>query len=100
MKAANRCLTCNKRVGLTGFKCKCGSTFCGSHRYPENHDCDYNFKKAGRNAIAKVNPEQKSFDDQGSFSLEENFFTFSVFLSLVIGSGSFVWGGGLFLIAR
>ncbi|CAN1186140.1 Zinc finger A20 and AN1 domain-containing stress-associated protein 1 [Linum perenne] len=60
VKAANRCLSCNKRVGLTGFKCKCGSTFCGSHRYPENHDCDYDFKKAGRNAIAKANPVVKA----------------------------------------
>ncbi|CAI0417455.1 unnamed protein product [Linum tenue] len=59
-KAANRCLTCNKRVGLTGFKCKCGSTFCGSHRYPENHDCDYDFKEAGKNAIAKANPVIKA----------------------------------------
>ncbi|CAL1401261.1 unnamed protein product [Linum trigynum] len=60
VKAANRCLTCNKRVGLTGFKCKCGSTFCGSHRYPENHDCDYDFKEAGKNAIAKANPVIKA----------------------------------------
>ncbi|CAN1258678.1 Zinc finger A20 and AN1 domain-containing stress-associated protein 1 [Linum perenne] len=60
VKAANRCLTCNKRVGFTGFKCKCGSTFCGTHRYPENHDCDYDFKEAGRNAIAKANPIVKA----------------------------------------
>ncbi|CAN0841725.1 Zinc finger A20 and AN1 domain-containing stress-associated protein 1 [Linum grandiflorum] len=60
VKAANRCLTCNKRVGLTGFKCKCGSTFCGSHRYPENHECDYDFKEAGRNQIAKANPVVKA----------------------------------------
>ncbi|CAN0908664.1 Zinc finger A20 and AN1 domain-containing stress-associated protein 1 [Linum grandiflorum] len=60
VKAANRCLTCNKRVGFTGFKCRCGSTFCGSHRYPENHDCDFDFKQAGRNAIAKANPVVKA----------------------------------------
>ncbi|TXG58291.1 hypothetical protein EZV62_016120 [Acer yangbiense] len=29
----NRCLVCRKRVGLTGFKCKCGTTFCGTHRF-------------------------------------------------------------------
>ncbi|KAJ8754068.1 hypothetical protein K2173_001966 [Erythroxylum novogranatense] len=51
-----RCFTCKKRVGLTGFKCKCGTTFCGVHRYPENHDCNFDFKKVGREEIAKANP--------------------------------------------
>ncbi|GMI80904.1 hypothetical protein like AT2G36320 [Hibiscus trionum] len=52
----NRCMVCRKRVGLTGFKCKCGITFCGSHRYPENHGCKFDFKKAGREEIARANP--------------------------------------------
>lgn len=59
-KLANRCFSCNKKVGLTGFKCKCGSTFCGNHRYPENHDCSFDFKGVGRNAIAKANPVVKA----------------------------------------
>ncbi|XP_050226669.1 zinc finger A20 and AN1 domain-containing stress-associated protein 1 [Mercurialis annua] len=59
-KAASRCLCCNKKVGLTAFVCKCGSTFCGSHRYPENHDCSFDFKGNGRNAIAKANPVVKA----------------------------------------
>ncbi|KAL8263787.1 hypothetical protein R6Q59_021917 [Mikania micrantha] len=55
-KTPNRCLTCNKKVGVMGFKCRCGDTFCGSHRYPEKHDCEFDFKKSGRDAIAKANP--------------------------------------------
>lgn len=51
-----RCLSCNKKVGVTGFKCRCGSTFCGAHRYPESHDCEFDFKGAAREAIAKANP--------------------------------------------
>ena len=27
-----RCFSCNKRVGLTGFKCRCDRVFCSSHR--------------------------------------------------------------------
>jgi hypothetical protein len=27
----------SSQVGLTGFKCKCGQLFCGSHRYAEAH---------------------------------------------------------------
>uniref|UniRef100_A0A2N9EDS3 AN1-type domain-containing protein n=1 Tax=Fagus sylvatica TaxID=28930 RepID=A0A2N9EDS3_FAGSY len=52
----NRCLVCRKRVGLTGFKCRCGTTFCGTHRYPEKHDCTFDFKAVGREEIAKANP--------------------------------------------
>ncbi|XP_059296918.1 zinc finger A20 and AN1 domain-containing stress-associated protein 8-like [Lycium ferocissimum] len=51
-----RCTTCRKRVGLTGFNCKCGNLFCAAHRYSEKHDCPYDYKNAGRDAIAKANP--------------------------------------------
>ncbi|KAJ4970766.1 hypothetical protein NE237_003865 [Protea cynaroides] len=56
----NRCSTCRKRVGLTGFKCRCGTTFCGAHRYPEQHGCTFDFKSLGREAIAKANPVVKA----------------------------------------
>ncbi|KHN18756.1 Zinc finger A20 and AN1 domain-containing stress-associated protein 4 [Glycine soja] len=54
--AANRCGACRKRVGLTGFKCRCGTTFCGTHRYPEKHACGFDFKAVGREEIARANP--------------------------------------------
>ncbi|MCD7467288.1 hypothetical protein HAX54_004628 [Datura stramonium] len=56
----NRCLVCRKKVGLTGFKCRCGTTFCGTHRYPEVHGCTFDFKSMGREAIAKANPLVKA----------------------------------------
>ncbi|CAK9188333.1 unnamed protein product [Ilex paraguariensis] len=56
----NRCGTCRRRVGLTGFKCRCGTTFCGSHRYPERHGCSFDFKVLGREEIAKANPVVKA----------------------------------------
>lgn len=56
----NRCATCRKRVGLMGFKCKCGVNFCGTHRYPEKHGCSYDFKAAGRDEIARANPVIKA----------------------------------------
>lgn len=56
----NRCLVCRKKVGLTGFKCRCGPTFCGTHRYPEVHGCTFDFKSMGREAIAKANPLVKA----------------------------------------
>ncbi|XAR64660.1 hypothetical protein NMG60_11008421 [Bertholletia excelsa] len=56
----NRCSVCRKRVSLTGFKCRCGTTFCGSHRYPEQHACTFDYKGIGREAIAKANPVVKA----------------------------------------
>ncbi|GAB4848307.1 hypothetical protein Ancab_002974 [Ancistrocladus abbreviatus] len=32
------CCCCNKRVGLTGYKCRCGQTFCSEHRYSGKHN--------------------------------------------------------------
>ena len=55
-KNPGRCWKCNKKVGLTGFKCKCGYVFCGAHRYAGEHECDFDYKTTGREAIAKANP--------------------------------------------
>ncbi|KAK9147589.1 hypothetical protein Scep_006346 [Stephania cephalantha] len=58
--AKNRCSCCNKKVGLLGFKCKCGSTYCGDHRYPEKHECSFDYKKVGREQLEKANPVVKT----------------------------------------
>lgn len=55
-----RCQTCRKRVGLTGYKCRCGSTFCSIHRYSDKHECQFDYKNAGRDAIAEANPVIKA----------------------------------------
>lgn len=55
-RGPSRCFMCRKRVGLTGFKCRCGTTFCGVHRYPEKHACSFDFKKLGREEISRANP--------------------------------------------
>ncbi|XP_065870001.1 zinc finger A20 and AN1 domain-containing stress-associated protein 1-like [Euphorbia lathyris] len=51
----NRCENCNKKVGLTGFKCRCGKLLCGMHRYPQEHSCDFDFKDSDRRVLAKQN---------------------------------------------
>lgn len=55
-----RCGTCRKRVGLTGFTCRCGVTCCGAHRYPEGHGCTFDYRAAGREEIARANPVVKA----------------------------------------
>ncbi|XP_022744109.1 zinc finger A20 and AN1 domain-containing stress-associated protein 8-like isoform X2 [Durio zibethinus] len=52
----NRCTKCGKRVGLTGFNCRCGNLFCAGHRYSDKHNCPFDYRTAARNAIAKANP--------------------------------------------
>lgn len=56
LPAPNRCGSCRKRVGLTGFKCRCGNLYCALHRYSDKHSCSYDYKAAGQEAIAKANP--------------------------------------------
>jgi len=55
-----RCGSCNKRVGLTGFECRCGNVFCATHRYSDKHECQFDYRAAGRDAIAKANPVVKA----------------------------------------
>ncbi|CAL5013386.1 unnamed protein product [Urochloa decumbens] len=54
--SVNRCHSCRKRVGLTGFRCRCGELFCGAHRYSDRHECSFDYKGVGRDAIARENP--------------------------------------------
>ncbi|KAJ4885480.1 Zinc finger A20 and AN1 domain-containing stress-associated protein 2 [Raphanus sativus] len=56
----SRCTTCNKRVGLTGFKCCCGGLLCGTHRYADVHNCSFDYHASRQEAIAKANPVVKA----------------------------------------
>jgi len=47
----NRCYKCRRRVGLDGIECRCGYIFCGKHRYADEHDCEYDYKKAQRRKL-------------------------------------------------
>lgn len=55
-KKANRCHMCKKKVGLTGFTCRCGGLYCGEHRYDQAHDCSFDYKTMEREEIRKNNP--------------------------------------------
>lgn len=55
-KTSVKCFTCHKKIGLTGFTCKCGNIFCGTHRYAEAHDCTYDHKSAERTVLERDNP--------------------------------------------
>ncbi|KAM8827872.1 AN1-type zinc finger protein 5-like [Spinachia spinachia] len=52
----NRCFMCRKKLGLTGFDCRCGNLFCGLHRYSDKHNCPYDYKAEAADKIRKENP--------------------------------------------
>jgi len=55
-KKKNRCFSCKKKLGLTGFSCRCGGLFCGIHRYSDKHECNFDYKAMGEKEISEANP--------------------------------------------
>ncbi|XP_053946078.1 uncharacterized protein LOC128855310 isoform X1 [Anastrepha ludens] len=55
-KKKNRCAECRKKVGLTGFQCRCGGLYCAVHRYSDKHDCTFNYREHGAQEIRRNNP--------------------------------------------
>ncbi len=51
-KNKSKCFSCSKKTGMLGFECKCGYSFCGMHRYPEEHKCDFDYKNEGKARLA------------------------------------------------
>ncbi|GJY66543.1 ribonuclease H-like domain-containing protein [Tanacetum coccineum] len=35
---------CDKKIGSLEFRCRCGGRFCWVHRFPEEHECRYDYK--------------------------------------------------------
>lgn len=42
------------QVGYTGIACRCNYVFCSLHRYPEQHDCTFDFKTSDRNELKRT----------------------------------------------
>ena len=56
-KPKNRCHTCNKKVGLLGFECKCGGNYCSLHRFNNDHNCTFDFKSVEIQKLKDANPK-------------------------------------------
>ncbi|NBR60641.1 hypothetical protein EB118_18830 [bacterium] len=48
-----RCGVCSKKVGLTGFQCRCGTLYCGLHRYPDEHSCTFDYLSEDKKILEK-----------------------------------------------
>lgn len=55
-KKKHRCFACRKKVGLTGFECRCGHLFCGMHRYSDKHGCPFDYRQEATERLRRENP--------------------------------------------
>jgi len=55
-----RCGVCNKKIGLTGFECRCGKMFCAIHRYPNEHGCTFDYVTEGKKQLTKALPKSEA----------------------------------------
>ncbi len=62
VKKNNRCNSCNKKTGLTGFICKCQNNYCSAHRHAESHSCNFDYKSDGFKLLQQIN--QKCIADK------------------------------------
>jgi len=56
-----RCYNCGKykrkKVRLILFDCRCDYKFCNECLLAENHNCDFDYKKKGKEILEKNNPK-------------------------------------------
>lgn len=48
-----RCDTCNKKLGVMQFLCKCGACTCSKHRDVTGHDCSFDFHQEMKERLQK-----------------------------------------------
>jgi len=51
-----KCALCKKKVGLTGFNCRCGKLYCTRCRFPTAHQCTYDYQTEGKAKLQKDLP--------------------------------------------
>ena len=40
---------CNRKLKIHDLSCKCGKIFCKFHKFPEQHNCNYDYKERKNN---------------------------------------------------
>ena len=49
-----RCFTCNKKLGLLGFNCRCGGAYCSVHRADVEHKCTFDYTAEQKRQLSSV----------------------------------------------
>lgn len=55
MTKTSKCIVCKKK-NLMNMRCRCGKMTCMSHRFPDDHNCDFDYKTDGKKQLEKDNP--------------------------------------------
>ena len=48
------CEICCKKVKLYAVQCKCKRKLCKNHVFPQNHECDFDYKREGKFILEKT----------------------------------------------
>ena len=51
-----KCYKCNKKT-IVIVTCNCNKNFCLKCKYPEDHNCSFDFKTKGKKNISVNNPK-------------------------------------------
>lgn len=54
------CQKCNKAIPQTIqriSKCKCGNLYCKDHKFPEHHDCTFDYFEENKQRLLRQNPQ-------------------------------------------
>lgn len=52
------CMKCNKKLKLAcDFICRCGNIFCAMHRFHDQHNCSFDYRKEALEKLGKMNPK-------------------------------------------
>jgi len=54
-KYSEPCKICSKR-SVYNTICRCGHHVCVKHRFPDNHNCDFDYKKEGKELLRSKLP--------------------------------------------
>lgn len=49
-----KCPVCFKKIGIFGIECRCGLFFCSLHRYPDQHNCTFDFKQHDKKLLKEI----------------------------------------------
>lgn len=55
-----KCQNCKKKLGIVVYGCKCNlKSLCAKCKYPENHNCKFDFVADAKKKLAEKNPTIK-----------------------------------------
>lgn len=58
LKKKKQCYFCDKKLKLlTDFSCRCGNIFCAKHRFHDQHNCTFNYRKKALKKLKEMNPK-------------------------------------------